>query len=80
MHDLIAVVGESIKKKIVGHYAYYGINGNYISLKCFYKYIKYTWYHTLRKRGQKHPIRYLDFLRIWRWLKVPEPRIYVNIW
>lgn len=80
MHDPIAVVGESIKKKIVGHYAYYGINGNYIALACFYRYIKYTWYRTLRKRGQKGKIKYLDFIRIWEWLDIPEPKIYVNVW
>lgn len=80
MHEPITLVGESIKKKIIGHYAYYGISGNYKALCLFYKYIKYTWYKVLGKRGQKNKIKYLDFLRIWRWLKIPEPKIYVNIW
>ncbi len=80
MHEPIAIVGESIKKKAIGHYAYYGINGNYRALVVFYKYIKYTWYRVLRKRGQKHKIKYLHFLRIWKWLEIPEPKVYVNIW
>lgn len=80
MHSPIAIVGESIKKKVVGHYAYYGINGNYRALVMFYKYIKYTWFRVLRKRGQKHKIKYLDFLRIWKWLEIPQPKVYVNIW
>lgn len=80
MHEPITLVGESIKKKIIGHYVYYGISGNYKALCLFYKYIKYTWYKVLRKRGQKNKIDYHDFLRIWRWLKIPEPKIYVNIW
>lgn len=80
MHGPILDVGLSIRKKIIGHYAYYGINGNYSSLVKYYKYMKYTWYYTLRKRGQKNKIKYTDFLRIWNYLEIPTPRIYVNIW
>ena len=80
MHEPILEVGETLKKKIIGHYTYYGISGNYIAILGFYKYIKYTWFNTLKKRGQKNKIKYQDFLRIWKWLKIPEPRLYVNIW
>ena len=80
MHEPILEVGISIRKKIIGHYAYYGINGNYSSLLKYYKYLKYTWYYTLRKRGQKNKIKYLDYLRIWNYLDIPTPRIYVNVW
>ena len=80
MHEPILEIGLSIKKKIIGHYAYYGISGNYSSLVKYYKYLKYTWYNTLRKRGQKNKIKYLDYLRIWNYLEIPLPKIYVNIW
>ena len=80
MHAPILEVGETLKKKIIGHYTYYGISGNYMAILGFYKYIKYTWFNTLKKRGQKNKIKYQDFLRIWNWLKIPEPRLYVNIW
>ena len=80
MHKPILEIGLSIKKKIIGHYAYYGISGNYSSLVKYYKYLKYTWYNTLRKRGQKNKIKYLDYLRIWNYLKIPLPKIYINIW
>ena len=80
MHEPIITTGESIKRKLIGHYAYYGVNGNYSSLVGYYKYIKYTWFKVLRKRGQKKPIKYLDFLRIWKFMEIPEAKIYVNIW
>ena len=80
MHEPMLEVGLSIRKKIIGHYTYYGINGNYSSLLKYYKYLKYTWYYTLRKRGQKNKIKYLDYLRIWNYLDIPTPKIYVNIW
>lgn len=80
MHEPIAMVGDSLKRKVLGHYAYYGINGNYKALVLYYKYIKYTWYRVLRKRGQKNKIKYLDYLRIWQWIRIPEPRVCVGIW
>ena len=80
MHSPIAIVGEKLRAKVLGHYIYYGINGNYTELKMFYKYIKRTWFKTLRKRGQKRKIKYKDFERIWNWLDIPKPKIYVNIW
>ena len=39
MHEPIAIVGESLKRKVLGHYAYYGINGNYKALVLYYKYL-----------------------------------------
>ena len=80
MHELILDVGETIRRKMIGHYTYYGINGNYVQLSKFYKYVKYTWFYTLRKRGQRNKIKYSDFLRIWTHLNIPTPKIYVNIW
>lgn len=80
MHNPIPTVGEKLKAKILGHYNYYGINGNYVELNEFYKYIKRTWFKTLRKRGQKRKIKHEDFDRIWNWLDIPKPKIYVNIW
>lgn len=80
MHEPIIITGKSLKRKVVGHYAYYGISGNYKSLIKFYEYIKYTWFRVLRKRGQKHKIKYLDFLKIWKYINIPKPKLYVNIW
>lgn len=80
MHKPILEVGQNLVAKVRGHYTYYGISGNYNCIVGFHKYIKYTWFKTLRKRGQKHKIRYGDYLRIWKFLEIPEPKVYVNIW
>ncbi len=80
MHKPIIETGLSLKKKITGHYAYYGVNGNYLRLVSFYRYIKKEWYKVLRRRGQRRPIKWTDYERIWNSLEIPEPRIYVNIW
>lgn len=80
MHEPLMEIGDLLNKKIIGHYNYYGINGNYKEITKFYKYVKYTWYNTLRKRGQKNKIKYADFLRIWNSYKIPEPNICVDLW
>ena len=80
MHNPIPIVGERLKRKLLGHYMYYGINGNIEAIAGFHKYVQYMWYKTLRKRGQKRKIKYCDFKRIWDWLDIPKPKIYVNIW
>lgn len=80
MHKPIWETLQMIKVKIIGHYNYYGINGNYKSLVKYYKYVKYKYYRTLRKRGQKHPIKYKDYLRIWKASNMPLPKLCVNIW
>ena len=40
MHEQIIMVGKSLRRKVIGHYVYYGVNGNYEALVSFYKYIK----------------------------------------
>ena len=80
MHENIIEILEKLKLKLIGHYRYYGINGNYKWLLKFYKYIKYAYYRILRKRGQKHPIPYERYIYYWRTMEMPAPVICVNIW
>ena len=80
MHKPIIEIGKKIKQKVIGHYTYYGISGNYQDNLKFYKYVKETWLRVLRKRGQKHKMKYMDYERIWNYLEIPKPNIYVNIW
>ena len=80
MHGNMIEVLERLKLKLIGHYRYYGINGNYNWLLKFYKYIKYAYYRVLRRRGQKHPIKYGEYMFYWNGIEMPKPKIYVNIW
>ena len=79
MHDPLAKLCESLNRKLVGHYNYYGINGNFESLVKFYKYIKYTLYKWLNRRDQKGRMRYEHFLRVWKYY-IEEPKVKVDIW
>lgn len=57
MHKSIWETLQKIRIRMTGHYKYYGINGNYKDIAKFYKYVKYTYYRILQRRGQKNPIK-----------------------
>lgn len=80
MHSPIAKTMDAIVLKLRGHYNYYGINGNFKQLLKFQNYVKCSYYRILRRRGQKRPIKYMDFLRIWNAWDLPKVKIYTNIW
>ncbi|MCK5763315.1 MAG: group II intron reverse transcriptase/maturase [Clostridiales bacterium] len=80
MHKPIWETLKMLKTKLRGHMQYYGVNGNYNSIQNFIKYVKYSYYKVLRRRGQKNPIKYSDFLRIWNAIDFEPPKVCVDIW
>ena len=66
---------ETLKAKIKGHYAYYGISLNYRSIAEFYLHAQAAWHKWLNRRGW-HGSRSWDsfneFLRRW---PLPKPKI-----
>ena len=79
MHKLVAEIMDTIKKKLIGHYNYYGINNNSKSVCDYYIYVKWTTYRILNRRHQKRSMSYELFNRIWSGLSMPIPHIKVNI-
>jgi len=78
MHRPVMEIVRALSRKLVGHYNYYGVNGNLKGLYKFYTYIRYTLYKALRRRGQKRKINWETFERIWK--LIPRPRICKDIW
>ena len=76
MHESIKKTIERLNRKLIGHYRYYGIFGNYIGLKKFYKYIILQLYFTKSRRGQSHWLTWKKFYEILRIHKIVYPRIY----
>ena len=74
-HQPIREQWTTLKAKITGHYAYYGIKLNSRSIGEFYTRVRATWRKWLNRRGWKI-IRnwqsYDDFLKDW---PLPKPRI-----
>ena len=79
MHKPISKIMETIKKKLIGHYNYYGINNNCKCLCDYYMYVKLSTYRILNRRHQKRSMTYEMFNRIWTGFEMPIPHIRVNI-
>lgn len=71
---------ELLNKKLVGHFRYYGISGNYEGLLKFYRYIRIALYKTLTRRSQRAYLTWRRFRMLLEKHPIEEPRIYVNIW
>ena len=79
MHKPIYEIMETIKKKLIGHYNYYGINNNSKSICDYYMYVKWNTFRILNRRHQKKSMSYEIFNRIWTGFSMPIPHIKVNI-
>jgi group II intron reverse transcriptase/maturase len=71
---------DRINKKIVGHYAYYGVSGNYKSLVTFHKYIEVALYKMLTRRSQRSYLNWDRYYKVLSKYPLKEPKLYVNIW
>lgn len=78
MHESIPDTVEKLNKKLVGHYQYYGIYGNWISLKKFYSYVKYELWRTKRRRDQSCWLTWEKFKGIMRIYPIAWPRVYLT--
>ncbi|MBS5217899.1 hypothetical protein [Sutterella seckii] len=71
-----------LNRKLIGHYNYYGVNGNYRAVRASWWYVKYVkkrLYWTLKRRSQKHRITIEKFGELWS-KNIRNPFLPVNIW
>jgi len=79
MHAPVARTFQNLNRKLQGHVNYYGINGNSKMVANFFLYVKTAFIRVLRARGQKHPIKWTNFNRMWDFYIKP-PKVSVMIW
>lgn len=79
MHENLVDVIERLNRKLVGMYAYYGINGMFNDLLGLYKYAKYELYRVMCRRSQKK-IKVKKYMLILERIPIAKPKIYVQIW
>lgn len=77
-HKPISEIMATIKRKLIGHYNYYGINNNSKSICNYYLYVKWTTYKYLNRRHQKRSMHYEMFIKMWTKFCMPIPHIKVN--
>ena len=79
-HQPVAVQWAALRRKLLGHYAYYGITGNYRALGRFYWWVRATWYKWLCRRSPRARMTWDRFLRLCRRCPLPRPRIVQSIY
>lgn len=69
-----------VKRKLIGHYNYFGINGNYRALQKFYREFVRMIYKWVNRRSQKKSMNWNKFQKALKWINLPKPRICHDIW
>ena len=70
----------ALKRRLVGHYNYFGVNGNGRSLEAVSRQAERNWRKWLRRRSQRTTLNwanYTDFLRAY---PLPRPCVRVQLW
>ncbi len=70
----------ALTRRLVGHFNYFGVNGNYRHLARLLHVTKRVWYKWLRRRGQRRPLSWRRFGELLKRHPLPTPRIVVRIW
>jgi len=71
---------ELLNKKIVGHYRYYGISGNYQGLLNFYRFVVDAFYKVLTRRSQRAYLSWWRYKSLLRKHPIAMPKIYASVW
>ena len=73
-HDQVAETGEWLRSVVRGYFNYHAIPGNFAALRTFRREVARAWLEALRRRSQRHHLRWERFGSILdRYL--PRPRI-----
>lgn len=66
--------------KLRGHYAYYGVTGNYRSINKYAYLVKMLLYKWMDRRGKRGSMNFDKLDKLLQRFPLPKPRIVVNLW
>lgn len=69
-----------LSRKLVGHYNYFGVNGNLAALRSLLFQVQRAWQKWLNRRSQNARMRWKRFNELLLVLPLPRPRVMVQIW
>lgn len=78
MHESIPETIRKLNKKMIGHYRYYGIYGNFIGINKFYRYVRQQLYFTKRRRDQSRWLTWKKLGQILKVYPIASPKIYIT--
>jgi RNA-directed DNA polymerase len=70
----------ALSRRLRGHYNYFGVNGNYPSLRVVDLHARRSWHKWLCRRSQKQRLNWARFQDLLRDFPLPSPRIGVQLW
>lgn len=69
-----------LKAKLIGHYNYFGISGNYRCLQQFYRGVNKLLFKWVNRRSQRRSMTWEIFQSYLQWNPLPVPRIYHSLY
>jgi hypothetical protein len=79
MHKPVRLQWEKLKAKVRGHYAYYGITGNFHSIGEFLHLVRRQWKHWLNRRNRENSMTWEKFNLLLKQFPLPSPQIVHSI-
>lgn len=80
MHEPVMKLLKRLNQKLVGHYRYYGVTGNYDMINSFKFRVTKQLYWALNRRSQR---RDMSWDKLKQWMKkcpIAKPKTYVNFY
>jgi len=69
-----------LRRKLVGHYNYFAVSGNYRRISALHDHVRRIWHKWLARRSQRTRMtwkRYAELLKVY---PLPAPTVRVNLW
>ena len=74
-HDPVDEQQRKLNQKLQGHYAYYGVTGNFSSLKSYQELVKRIWRYWLNRRNRERSLTWSIMGRLLQRYPLARPRI-----
>ena len=79
-HLPVQVQHAALTRRLVGHFNYFGVNGNHRSMARVVHATERVWRKWLRRRSQRTRLTWERFGRLLERFPLPPPRVVVRIW
>ena len=79
-HLPVPMQHQALRRRIQGHFNYFGVNDNQRSLATLSYYVRRSWHKWLNRRSQRSRLNWKRFEDLMRDFPFPSPKVYVNLW
>ncbi len=79
-HSSVKEQHAALKRRIQGHFNYFGVSGNLRALQLVITAVRRSWYKWLCRRSQRKRLNWERFADLLRDFPLPKPRIVVPLW